>query len=100
VSSVGLDAEKLRLLEQWAQGLQRDERPEIAASGRAISMLIEEVERLHVELWDRRLYPAGEALDGDALAHVSSADDDGGKPELEPSLRRRLRSRWAGSPHR
>jgi hypothetical protein len=37
--------------------LQEDPRPEVAASGRAILLLIEEIEHLHVLFWDRLLYP-------------------------------------------
>jgi len=101
----GLDAEKLRLLDQWAHGLQRDERAEIAAAGRAIAMLVEEVERLHVLLWDRRLYPEtdgdGAALaadgDGDGVAPSDEgAPDEAQRPELERSLLGRLRARWEG----
>jgi hypothetical protein len=54
----GLDAEKLSLLGKWAEGLQADPRAEVAASGKAILMLIEEIERLHVVVWDGRLNPA------------------------------------------
>jgi hypothetical protein len=56
----GLDVEKLSLLGKWAEGLQRDQRAEVAASGKAILMLIEEIERLHVVIWDGRLNPARE----------------------------------------
>jgi hypothetical protein len=57
VAEAGVDAEKLEILRRWGSGLQHDPRSEVAASGRAILMLIEEVERLHVLVWDRRLYP-------------------------------------------
>jgi hypothetical protein len=92
----GLDAEKIRLLNQWAEGLQHDERAEVSAAGRAILMLIEEVERLHVHLWDQQLNPPGGA---EAVGVVPSAEVDGVEalPELEPSMRRRLRARWQGS---
>jgi len=53
----GLDVEKLSMLGRWAEGLQCDQRAEVAASGKAILMLIEEVERLHVVVWDGRLNP-------------------------------------------
>jgi hypothetical protein len=60
VPNGGLDVEKLSLLGKWAEGLQRDQRAEVAASGKAILMLIEEIERLHVVIWDGRLNPARE----------------------------------------
>jgi hypothetical protein len=49
-----LDEQKLSLLRSWGAGLERDEREEVAAAGRAILLLIEEVEQLHVELWHAR----------------------------------------------
>ena len=46
------------MLYRWGEGLTRDGREEVAAAGRAILMLVEEVERLHVELWNQtRLFP-------------------------------------------
>ena len=55
---LALDEEKLEMLHRWGEGLRRDEREEVAAAGRAILMLVEEVERLHVELWNAtRLFP-------------------------------------------
>jgi hypothetical protein len=53
-----LDAEKLAALRQWATGLQVDARPEVSAAGKAILLLVEEVENLHVLVWDKRLYPS------------------------------------------
>lgn len=53
-----LDEEKLETLRQWGEGLTRDARKEVAAAGRAILMLADEVERLHVDLWHAtRLFP-------------------------------------------
>jgi hypothetical protein len=60
VSDGGLDVEKLSLLGKWAEGLQGDPRAEVSASGKAILMLIEEIERLHVVIWDGRLNPTRE----------------------------------------
>jgi hypothetical protein len=60
----GLDVEKLSLLGKWAEGLQRDQRAEVAAAGKAILMLIEEIERLHVVIWDGRLNPSREPEPG------------------------------------
>ena len=53
-----LDEEKLETLRRWGDGLTRDGREEVAAAGRAILMLVEEVERLHVDVWNAtRLFP-------------------------------------------
>jgi hypothetical protein len=55
---VALDDEKLETLRRWGEGLTGDPREEVAAAGRAILMLAEEVERLHVDLWNAtRLFP-------------------------------------------
>ena len=69
----GLDAEKIRLLNQWAEGLQHDERAEVSAAGRAILMLIDEVARLHVHLWDQQLNPPGRA---EPVAAVPSSETE------------------------
>jgi hypothetical protein len=51
---VRLDAEKLDTLRRWGHGLETDERDEIRSAGRAILLLIEEIERLHIDLWHAR----------------------------------------------
>ncbi len=72
-----LKADELEQLRRWGTGLQHDAREEVSAAGRAIVLLIEEIERLHVIAWDRRLYP----------------DDPPAAPDLALSLRQRLRAR-------
>ena len=49
-----LDEERIHLLRQWGEGLEADEREEMRAAGRAILLLIEEIDRLHVDLWNIR----------------------------------------------
>jgi hypothetical protein len=94
----GLDEQKLDVLRQWGSGLERDRRQEVAAAGRAIMLLIEEIERLHVLLWDRRLFPGAGDAEGvaaaseDERAHHAEAANE---PEaVETPLRRRLRQ-WS-----
>jgi hypothetical protein len=60
VEQAGLNADELEQLRRWGAGLQQDSRLEVSAAGRAIVMLIEEIERLHVLVWDHRLYPPDE----------------------------------------
>ena len=48
------DEEKLELLGRWGDGLVADPREEVRAAGRAILMLIEELQRLQVELGSER----------------------------------------------
>lgn len=76
----GLNAENLDQLRRWGAGLHKDAREEVAAAGRAILLLIEEVERLHVLVWDRRLY---------GVEPESPRPEP--KPPLETSLGARLR---------
>ena len=85
----GLDVEKLSLLGKWAEGLQADPRAEVAASGKAILMLIEEIERLHVVIWDGRLNPSREP-EPEPEAELAPESLD----EL-PSLLHRLRHRFS-----
>ena len=49
-----LDEQKIDLLRRWGEGLEREGREELRAAGRAILLLIEEIERLHVDLWSER----------------------------------------------
>jgi hypothetical protein len=49
-----LDEEKIEKLQSWADGLLRDERSELRAAAKAILLLIEEIEHLHVDLWHAR----------------------------------------------
>ena len=39
------------MLRSWGEGLQTSDRDELRASGRAILMLIEEIDRLEADLW-------------------------------------------------
>ena len=81
-----LDEEKIELLRRWGEGLEQDEREETRAAGRAILLLVEEIDRLHVDLWNERTsgQPApGEAVEGEL--------DGSGPPDVESSLRARLK---------
>lgn len=98
VSAPGLDAEKLDLLRRWGGGLQGDGREEVAAAGRAILLLIEEIERLHVLLWDKKLYPDAPlgppvALDPQNES-VEGEERDENVPETLSERLRRGRRDW------
>ena len=83
-------------MKRWGEGLTRDDREEVRAAGRAILMLSEEIESLHIELWhanDRRgdgaTVPAEPALLPDEReAPVESAESDDG--DVGVKLRERL----------
>ena len=52
---VQLDEEKLEALRTWGERLRQSTGEESAAVGRAILMLVEEIDRLHIELWHTRM---------------------------------------------
>jgi hypothetical protein len=49
-----LDEERLEILRSWGAGLSTSGRDELRAAGKAILMLIEEIERLQVDVWNAR----------------------------------------------
>jgi hypothetical protein len=69
-SAMRLDEDKLETLRRWGQGLLHAGSEEQAAAGRAILMLIEEVDRLQIELQHahRGLRPAASPVSGDETA--------------------------------
>jgi hypothetical protein len=77
-----LDEERIEMLRRWGEGLARDDRDEVRAAGRAIQLLIEEIEHLHVDLWNERAQRTAPAPveDEPALA----------EPDVQASLRARL----------
>jgi hypothetical protein len=78
-----LDEEKLEALRAWGEKLGQARGEELPAVGRAILMLVEEIDRLHVDLWHARMQPGG----GDRAA----ADDLGESEQVASSLHARLR---------
>jgi hypothetical protein len=83
-----MDAEQLRVLRQWADGLYSDDRPEVRAAAKAILLLVDEVEELRAALLSEM--PQG--------SHDSQPDDDSvpapesGPAAVERDLRLRLRN--------
>jgi len=71
-----LDEEKVETLRRWGEGLQNDAREEVRAAGRAITLLVEEIEQLNVDLWNAR----AERLD------QGPWKPDGARPNLPPPL--------------
>ena len=49
-----LDEDKIELLRAWGAGLRADGNHDLRATGKAILLLIEEIERLHVDLWNAK----------------------------------------------
>ena len=84
-----LDEEKLEALRTWGQGLRQAENEELAATGRAILMLVDEIDRLQIDLWHARLAPS--AAEPEPAAEIAEVAEI---PEPEPvasSLHSRLR---------
>lgn len=52
-----LDEEKLEALRSWGERLGESGSEEHAAIGRAILMLVAEIDRLHIDLWHARMAP-------------------------------------------
>jgi hypothetical protein len=66
-----LDEAKIETLRAWGEGLRSDPRDEVRAAGRAITLLVEEIERLNIDLWHARTDPresAGEETPADSAA--------------------------------
>ena len=78
-----LDEAKIEILRIWGEGLAGDQRDEVKAAGRAITMLVEEIERLNVDLWNER-------------AQIRFAEPSA-PAERESSLARTLQARLGNS---
>ena len=78
-----LDEEKLEQLQRWGTGLAATEDQELRATGKAILMLIEEIEALHVERWNAKTAVPMHDEDG--------VDGDAGEASLNRALGARLR---------
>jgi hypothetical protein len=50
-----LDEEKLEALRTWGDRLRQSAGEESSAVGRAILMLVEEIDRLHIDLWHAQM---------------------------------------------
>jgi hypothetical protein len=64
-----LDEERLEILRNWGAGLSADHREELRAAGKAITVLIEEIDRLQIDLWNARAERPG--LEEPAAASVA-----------------------------
>jgi hypothetical protein len=94
---VRLDEEKLEALRSWGERLQQTGGEESTAVGRAILMLVEEIDRLHIELWHARMQPSG----GEPAATTEGTSGEEEEPvasSLNARLRRVLRREAAADP--
>jgi hypothetical protein len=83
-----MDEEQFEAIRRWGEGLERSEREEMSAAGRAIVLLSAEVDRLERELWNVKTARAAEApsAEGDEEATLPDAER-----AVETTLRVRLR---------
>jgi hypothetical protein len=102
-----LDEEKLEALRSWGERLREAGGEESAAVGRAILMLVEEIDRLHVDIWharmelrQRELAPADKATAAEETVPTPELDrEEPVTSSLQVRLQRVLRrnSRSAGA---
>jgi hypothetical protein len=67
-----LDEYKIDQLRSWGTGLTASGNDDLRATGKAILMLIEEIERLHIDLWTAKAAQAhqvAEQADADVQVH-------------------------------
>jgi hypothetical protein len=76
-----LDEDKIDQLRRWGSGLVDAESDELRATGKAILLLIEEIEALHVDLWNAKAVQVETVRDA----------DEHSEPDLHRSLAARLR---------
>jgi hypothetical protein len=72
-----LDEGKIDQLRAWGSGLAANGTDDLRATGKAILLLIEEIERLHIDLWNAKAAQEHDwqALDGEEDEHVQASMD-------------------------
>src|SRR6476620_5019810 len=99
-----LDEERLEILRSWGAGLSADHREELRAAGKAITVMIEEIDRLQLDLWHARALrsdpepadtPVAETLAARVAEHVATPATS--PPQATPQGSA-LRDRLARSP--
>ena len=84
-----LDAERIEILKEWGLDLATDNRAELRAAGRAITLLIDEIERLQVGTQRARGASNPPLID----ASEEEAEQDPFEAESSQSLGTSLRER-------
>ena len=70
-----LDEGKIEQLRAWGAGLHADDNHDLRATGKAILLLIEEIERLHVDLWNAKTTQEQKRPTDDAKDQVQASMD-------------------------
>jgi hypothetical protein len=97
-----LDEERLEILRTWGAGLETSARDELRAAGKAILMLVDEIDRLEADLWNARagakqaIAAAAEAAARQAVPDPQPAPvDSPAAPVSEPEVEAPSRERAA-----
>lgn len=93
-----LDEEKLEALRSWGERLREAGGEESAAVGRAILMLVEEIDRLHIELWHARLQASDGTPEATDVPTEETEEEEPVASSLHARLKRLLRSDPAPEP--
>jgi hypothetical protein len=91
-----LDEEKLEALRSWGEKLRQAGGEESAAVGRGILMLVEEIDRLHIELWHARMQSSGR--ESVATAEAADSEEEQVSATLHEGLQQVLRRDAADEP--
>jgi hypothetical protein len=83
-----LDEEKLEALRSWGERLKQTSGEESVAVGRAILLLVEEIDRLNIDLWNARLQRQQEQL---VEIHPPRVEQEQERESVQPTLHMRLR---------
>jgi len=68
-----LDEERLETLRTWGAGLSTNARDELRAAGKAILMLVDEIDRLEADLWNARAATKQAETEATAAKQVEAA---------------------------
>ena len=79
--------EEFEALRHWGEALSRDGRSEVSAAGKAIEILVAEIDRLEIELWHARVGVARQPVEG-----AAPEDTDGSPPQLDAELEAEVRT--------
>ena len=82
-----LDEERLETLREWGAGLSTNARDELRAAGKAILMLVDEIDRLQADVWNARAASTQRAMveSSEVLATTLSERLTRGRAPAEPA---------------
>jgi hypothetical protein len=82
-----LDEERLETLREWGAGLSTSARDELRAAGKAILMLVDEIDRLQADVWNERAAAQQRAIveSSEVLATTLSERIARGRVPTEPA---------------